>query len=69
MLDSFAILLVLCIVASLPLPKKLYEKIGETKAGKLAYTFLEPVTIVAILVLCTALLVDGSFNPFLYFRF
>ena len=68
-LDSFAILLVLCIVASLPLPKKLYEKIGETKTGKLAYTFLEPVTIVAILVLCTALLVDGSFNPFLYFRF
>ena len=30
---------------------------------------LEPVIVLAILVVCTAYLVDGSFNPFLYFRF
>lgn len=68
-LDSFAVLLVLCIVASIPAPKKLYEKIGETKAGQCAYAVLEPLCIAGLLVLCTALLVDGSFNPFLYFRF
>ena len=30
---------------------------------------LEPVAMLALLLLCTAYLVDGSFNPFLYFRF
>ena len=32
-------------------------------------TVVEPVVLTAVLVLCTAALVDGSFNPFLYFRF
>ena len=30
---------------------------------------LDPVAMLALLLLCTAYLVDGSFNPFLYFRF
>ena len=30
---------------------------------------LAPVLMLAGLVLCTAYLVDGSYNPFLYFRF
>lgn len=30
---------------------------------------LEPVGLTALLAVCTAFLVDGSFNPFLYFRF
>jgi alginate O-acetyltransferase complex protein AlgI len=30
---------------------------------------LEPVAVLVLLALCTAYLVDGSFNPFLYFRF
>ena len=30
---------------------------------------LTPVLMAASLVLCTAYLVDGSYNPFLYFRF
>jgi cation:H+ antiporter len=30
---------------------------------------IEPVALVALIVLITAYLVDGSFNPFLYFRF
>ena len=30
---------------------------------------LEPVVLFVLLVLCSAYLVDGSFNPFLYFRF
>ena len=67
--DSFFVLLVLCVFASMPFPKKLYEKIGLTKTGQKIYTVLEPLTIAVILVVCTAFLVDGSFNPFLYFRF
>ena len=30
---------------------------------------LETLAMIALLLLCTASLVDGSFNPFLYFRF
>jgi len=30
---------------------------------------LRPVIAAALLLVCTAFLVDGSFNPFLYFRF
>ena len=30
---------------------------------------LEPVLLTGALLICTAYLVDGSFNPFLYFRF
>ena len=29
----------------------------------------EPIMLVALLLVITAYLVDGSFNPFLYFRF
>ena len=47
---------------------------GDTKrAGKAAsqavLAVLEPVGLVGLLAVCTAYLVDGSFNPFLYFRF
>ena len=30
---------------------------------------LEPLVLIVLLLICTAYLVDGSFNPFLYFRF
>ena len=32
-------------------------------------TVLEPVCLLLLLLLSTAYLADGSFNPFLYFRF
>ena len=68
-LDSFAILLVVCLVASTPLPKMLWKKVSDTRAGEIALTVLEPLTIVLVVVLSTALLIDGAFSPFLYFRF
>ncbi len=45
--------------------------VGATPAPKIAaqVTLLEPVMLVLLLLLCTAFLVDGSYNPFLYFRF
>jgi alginate O-acetyltransferase complex protein AlgI len=32
-------------------------------------TALEPLCVVLLLALATAFLVDGSYNPFIYFRF
>ena len=30
---------------------------------------LEPIFLLLILVICTSYIIDGTFNPFLYFRF
>ena len=64
-LRSFAVLFAAGILGATPLVKRTAEKIGNTQIG----AFLEPITLAAILLLCTAYLVDGSFSPFLYFRF
>ena len=68
-LSSYAFILVLAAVGATPLPKKLTEKIKNTKAGNIFFTIASPVFAAVIIILCTAYLVDGSFNPFLYFRF
>ena len=64
-LRSFGLLFFAGILGATPLVKKTAERIGSTGVGKV----LEPVLLLAILLLCTAYLVDGSFSPFLYFRF
>ena len=64
-LSSYAILLVLALVGATPWPRRLYQRLEHCRV----MTVAEPVVLTAALVLCTAALVDGSFNPFLYFRF
>ncbi len=68
-LRSFALILVVACIGATPVPKLIVKKMNETKAGKAVVSVLAPVFTAGILVLCTAYLVDGSFNPFLYFRF
>ena len=63
-LRSFAGVLVLSLVGATPLMKVVVARLPE----KLVRV-LEPVVLVGLLIVCTAYLVDGSFNPFLYFRF
>ena len=64
-LKSYGVLFGLGIVGSTPLVKQTTAKLGKTKLG----TILEPVVLALLLLVCTAYLVDGSFSPFLYFRF
>ncbi|MBQ6824701.1 MAG: MBOAT family protein [Clostridia bacterium] len=61
-LRSFAVIFVLAILGATPLPKYLVQKIKGLH-------YAEPLFLVGLLAVCTAYLVDGSFNPFLYFRF
>ena len=68
-LRSFAPVLVMGILGATPLPKKLFTIFSDKPFGKKALAVLEPLGIIALLTVCTAYLVDGSFNPFLYFRF
>lgn len=68
-LRSYAVVLALGILGATPLPKKLLERVRSTRIGGRAWNILGPVALTALLLLCTAYLVDGSYNPFLYFRF
>ena len=68
-LRSFALILVVAAIGATPVPKLIVKKLQETKKGNAVVSVLAPVFAAAVLVLCTAYLVDGSFNPFLYFRF
>lgn len=68
-LRSCALVLLLGGIGATPLPKKLLRLVRERKPGMAAYGVAEPLVLVVLLAVCTAFLVDGSFNPFLYFRF
>ena len=68
-LRNYAVLLVIALVGSTPLIKKLATQFSASeKLGKVA-NVLEPIMLICLLVVVTAFLVDSSSNPFLYFRF
>ena len=64
-LRSYGLLLLVGFVGATPVVKNIALRIGETKIGAV----LEVLLMIGILLVCTAYLVDGSFSPFLYFRF
>lgn len=66
---SYGVVLILGIIGATPLPKKLWNRIAATNIGSNIMTFAEPIALSALLLCCSAYLVDGSYNPFLYFRF
>ncbi|MBR5489667.1 MAG: MBOAT family protein [Oscillospiraceae bacterium] len=68
-LRSYAITIIIAIIGATPLAKKAICAIRATDKGGKLMAIIEPVFLVCILLVSTAYLVDGSFNPFLYFRF
>lgn len=68
-LGSYGVVLVAALVGATPLVKKAVLKIKENRIGGLVCDILEPVFVVVMLLVVTAYFVDGSFSPFLYFRF
>jgi alginate O-acetyltransferase complex protein AlgI len=64
-LRSFGLLFAFGVLGATPLVKKAAERMESTRVGAI----LEPILLLCLLLLCTAYLVDGSFSPFLYFRF
>ena len=63
-LRSYAGVFLLSMIGATPVVKTLADQIPEKVSA-----VLEPVVLMALLLICTGYLVDGSFNPFLYFRF
>ena len=68
-LRSYAVVLALALVGATPLPKLALARLRRSRACALCLDILEPLALTALLAVCTAYLIDGSFNPFLYFRF
>ena len=64
-LASYAPLFALGILGATPLPRTAGERLEKTALGGV----LEAGLMTGLLLVCTAYLVDGSFSPFLYFRF
>ena len=69
-LCSYGLLLVILCLASLSLPGKLVQWLFEKKKwGENAWFVSRSVYCIVILLISMALLIRGSYNPFLYFRF
>ena len=63
-LRSYAVTLIALVLASTALGQRLWAKLPRR-----AEALFTPVLMLLSLLVCTAYLVDGSYNPFLYFRF
>ncbi|MEG1519807.1 MAG: MBOAT family O-acyltransferase, partial [Clostridia bacterium] len=69
-LGSYSLILIMAIIGATPLPKMIVNKvIGSGEKAKSVMNVLEIVYIFVLFILIVAYLIDGSFNPFLYFRF
>ena len=69
LIRSYGGILVLSLFGCLPAAKLTIEKIKQKPAGQRLFSFGEPILLTVLLLICTAYLVNGSYNPFLYFRF
>ena len=68
-LTSYLPVIIIAIIGATPLPKRIYEALSSNRKADKVIRIIEPVVCVLLMTMITAYLVDGSFNPFLYFRF
>ena len=68
-LSNYGVMLVVALIGATPLLKWSVEKLKNIKATAVAVDICEPIFVCAILVLVSAVFVNGSFSPFLYFQF
>lgn len=68
-LKSYAFIFILAAIASTPLLKNISEKLAVYAPVEKVLITIKPVVHIVLLLLVTAYLIDGSFNPFIYFRF
>lgn len=61
---SYWIILAIAIIGATPIPKKAFAKFTKGK-----HYWVKPLLAFLALVICTAYLIDDTYNPFLYFRF
>ena len=68
-LRSFALVLILAVLGATPLLRNGLVRLSQYPTAGKVLNALEPFTLFVLLLVMTGYLVDGSFNPFPYFRF
>lgn len=68
-LKSYLIVFAIGIIGATPLPSMIVKKLSDKENWHKVINLAEVVVLPVLLIVSTAYLVDGSFNPFLYFRF
>lgn len=69
LLITNGILFAILALASTDIPKRFAARVNNALAERPANALVQNAFFVAVFLLCTAYLVDASYNPFLYFRF
>ena len=68
-LRSYAVIFVMAFIGATPVVKNTAIKLSQSEKTCKIVNILEPVFLIAVFAIVVAYLVDGSFSPFLYFRF
>jgi alginate O-acetyltransferase complex protein AlgI len=68
-LRSYLFVFIVAVIGSTPLLKYMVTQLVKMKYGRVILNIADPIVCILLLLISTAYLVDGSFNPFLYFRF
>ncbi len=68
-LRNYGFVLIVAAIGATPAPKKIKKYIDGRLKGTIVIDIAEIAVLVALLLISTGYLADGSFNPFLYFRF
>jgi alginate O-acetyltransferase complex protein AlgI len=68
-LKSYGFVLIIASIGATPFMSAIITRAKGYRAGRKMINILEPIMHISLLLLITGYLIDGSFNPFLYFRF
>ena len=68
-LKGYFVTFILATVACTPLLKQIYTYLLQRPKSEALMNLVEPFLLVGLMLVISAYLVDGSFNPFIYFRF
>jgi alginate O-acetyltransferase complex protein AlgI len=68
-LKSYGLVFIIASIGATPLGLIIMRKLLGYESGRGIINIMQPVVLVLLLLIITGYLVDGSFNPFLYFRF
>lgn len=68
-LRSYVVVIMIAIIGSTPFIKDAVQSLKQYPVANRILNIAEPVVMFVLLIVITAYLVDGSFKPFLYFRF
>ncbi len=69
LLGSYITVILIAVICALPVGRSVKKAMNKLPCGSAIVEYTVGVFSLILLVVCTAFLVDGSFSPFLYFRF